>query len=322
MKSPLVSILIPSYNHEEYIQEAIESSLNQTYNNIEILIIDDGSSDNSPAIISGYAERYPDKIRYSRQENSGVATTLNKLIDMARGEYLSLMASDDILYPTKIEKQMSLFNADESGELGFVYSFADQINQNENRFRKEELTFGLRGFIFKELFELGVFFSPVSNLIKKSAVIECGKFKIGNPYCDDYELYLEIALKYKMDYVPEKLVARRIHYTNTSSNQHLSVLGNKSMLIAFAERHDLVRRYGIDVDKRLAKLDLQLAKHYFVSEDYSKSRKLLLTVLSSYPRVFIGRKSSVVYLVISFAPRVVKVFLKRVLGNQKFYLAS
>ena len=322
MKNPLVSILIPSFNHEAYIAEAIESCLNQTYRNIEILILDDGSTDRSPIIIAEYANRYSNRIRFYQHENSGVAITINKLIDLSQGEYLSLMASDDILYPTKIEKQMSLFNADESGELGFVYSFADQINENEYRFRKEELTYGLRGFIFKELFELGVFFCPVSNLIRKSAVIECGKFKIGNPYCDDYELYLEIALKYRMDYVPEKLVARRIHYTNTSSNQHLSVLGNKSMLLAFAERYDLVRRYGIDVDKRLAKLDLQLAKHYFVSEDYSKSRKLLLTVLSSYPRVFIGRKSSVVYLVISFAPRVVKLFLKRVLGNQKFYLPS
>ena len=86
----------------------------------------------------------------------------------------------------------------------------------------------------KKLFEDGVF-SPVSNLIRRTAIEECGMFKVGRPYCDDYELYLEIALRYEFDYVPEKLVARRIHYTNTSSNQVESINGNKEMLIDFAK---------------------------------------------------------------------------------------
>ena len=320
--NPLVSILIPSYNHELYIKEAIDSSLNQTYDNFEILVLDDGSRDSSVSIIKEYANKYPDKIKFFEQENSGVAKTMNKLINLAQGKYLSLMASDDVLYPTKLEKQVAVFNKDIHDKVGFVYSYADHINMNKLRYRGEELNIGIRGKIIKELFEDGVFFSPVSNLIRKSAIIECGMFKVGRPYCDDYELYLEIALKYEFDFVPEKLVARRIHYTNTSLNQVESVNGNKEMLIEFAKKHDLVNRFNVNLERRIAILDLSLVRHYFINENYQRCRKILFPILFKYPNFILRSKSSIPYLLLSFMPRFVIHFIKKLKIFNRLFLAS
>ena len=313
--NPLVSILIPSYNHELYISEAIESSLNQTYENFEILILDDGSTDSSVSIIKEYVNKHPDKIKFFEQENSGLAKTFNKLINLSQGKYLSLMASDDVLYPTKIEKQVAVFSKDLDKKIGLVYSYSDHININKTRYREDELKIGIRGKIIKELFEDGAFFCPVSNLIRKSVIIECGMFELGRPYCDDYQLFLKIALKYEFDFVPEKLVARRIHYTNTSLNQVESINDNKEMLIEFAKKHDLVNRFNVNLERRIAILDLSLAKHYFVNEDYSHCRKILFTTLLKYPNFVIQRKSSIIYLFLSCMPRFVIHFIKNMTLN-------
>ena len=319
---PLVSILIPSYNHELYIQEAIESSLNQTYENFEILIVDDGSTDGSVSIIKEYVNNNPKKIKFFEQKNSGLAFTLNKLINLSEGKYLSLMASDDILYPTKLEKQVAIFNKDINEKIGFVYSYADQINMNKLRYRKSEINIGIRGKIVKELFENGVFFSPVSNLIRKSAIVECGMFKRGRPYCDDYELYLEIALKYEFDFVPEKLVARRIHFTNFSSNLVESINDNKQMLIDFAKKHDLVKRFNINLYKRIAVLDLSLVRHYFINENYITFRKILYSNCFKYPDLILSSKSIFAYLILSFMPRFVIHFMKKLKIFNRLFLAS
>ena len=320
--NPLVSILIPSYNHDMYIEEALDSCLNQTYDNFEILVLDDGSSDNSVSIIKKYADKFPKKIKFFQQQNSGVAKTLNKLINLSRGKYLSLMASDDILYPTKLEKQVAVFNKDIEEKVGFVYSYADQINMNKFRYRVDELTIGIRGKIIKELFENGVFFSPVSNLIRKSAILECGMFKVGRPYCDDYQLYMEIALKYEFDFVPEKLVARRIHYTNTSLNQIESINGNKEMLIDFAKKHDLVNRYNVDLERRIAILDLALARHYFINKNYQLSRKILFPILIKYPSLIFKNKSSIPHLILSYMPSFIINFIKKIKIFERLFLAN
>lgn len=104
MQEPLISVVIPVYNGANYLQEAIDSVLNQTYSNIEIIVVNDGSKD------QGQTERialsYGNKIRYIYKENGGVATALNTGISQMEGEYFSWLSHDDIFYPEKIQKQM------------------------------------------------------------------------------------------------------------------------------------------------------------------------------------------------------------------------
>ena len=100
--NPLVSIVIPVYNGENYVSEAINSALKQTYKNIEIIVVDDGSKDNTKKI----CESYGNKIRYFRKENGGTSTALNLGIKNMRGEYFSWLSHDDMYYPDKIKREI------------------------------------------------------------------------------------------------------------------------------------------------------------------------------------------------------------------------
>lgn len=117
MNNPLVSILIPVYNTEKYVAEAIESALNQTYKNIEIVIVDDGSTDRSWEIIESYREKYPNIIKTFKQENKGACAARNKAFELSTGQYIQYLDSDDLLAPDKIEHQIKYFDGSGEDEL-------------------------------------------------------------------------------------------------------------------------------------------------------------------------------------------------------------
>lgn len=102
VSKPLVSIVIPVYNGENYLEEAIHSALNQSYENIEIIVVNDGSTDNTENI----ALKYKDKIKYFKKENGGVSSALNLGIKNMTGEYFSWLSHDDLYYEDKIERQI------------------------------------------------------------------------------------------------------------------------------------------------------------------------------------------------------------------------
>lgn len=102
---PLVSIIVSCYNHEQYITECIESIIHQTYNNIELIVIDDGSTDNSPEILDDLSQQY--QFYYEHQENMGLTRTLNKALEKAKGQYIAPLGSDDIIMLDKTAKQVA-----------------------------------------------------------------------------------------------------------------------------------------------------------------------------------------------------------------------
>ena len=104
MEKPIVSIVIPVYNGANYMKEAIDSALNQTYPNCEVIVVNDGSNDNGAT--EKIALSYGDRIRYIKKENGGVATAVNRGIKEMKGEYFSWLSHDDYYYPQKIEKQI------------------------------------------------------------------------------------------------------------------------------------------------------------------------------------------------------------------------
>jgi alpha-1,3-rhamnosyltransferase len=108
---PLVSVIISCHNHQAYIQQCIESVARQTYPNIELIVFDDGSSDNSPALLKSLSEKYG--FFFQAQKNAGLTRTLNKALDMAKGKYINPLGSDDILMLDKIEKQVDFLEQHE-----------------------------------------------------------------------------------------------------------------------------------------------------------------------------------------------------------------
>ena len=101
---PLVSIIIPAYNASNYLKEAIESALNQTYKNVEIIVVNDGSNDGGQT--RAVAEEYKEKIAYYEKENGGSSSALNYGIKKMNGEWFSWLSHDDVYYPDKIQKQI------------------------------------------------------------------------------------------------------------------------------------------------------------------------------------------------------------------------
>jgi glycosyltransferase involved in cell wall biosynthesis len=103
MSEPIVSVILPVYEGENYLRFAIESVLDQTLKDFELIIVDDGSTDSSPLI----AQSYGDSVRYVRQENTGVAGAFNHGLRLAKARYISWLSHDDRFHPTKLEKQVS-----------------------------------------------------------------------------------------------------------------------------------------------------------------------------------------------------------------------
>ena len=125
--NPKVSIIIPVYNGSNYLKEAIDSALNQTYDNIEVLVINDGSNDNGET--EKIALSYGDNIRYFKKENGGVATALNLGLEKMTGEYFSWLSHDDVYYPEKIEKQIQFLSQLKNKDV-ILYSNYSFINEN------------------------------------------------------------------------------------------------------------------------------------------------------------------------------------------------
>lgn len=107
---PLVSIIIPSFNHEKFVGATIESVLEQTYPCIELIVIDDGSSDDTLKVVRKY-EQSSHGMRVIAQENQGLSQTLNNALKHAHGEYVAFIASDDVMHPEKTEKQVAFLDA-------------------------------------------------------------------------------------------------------------------------------------------------------------------------------------------------------------------
>ena len=111
---PLVTVLMPSYNHERFVSQAIESVLEQTFEDFELIIIDDGSTDKSPQIIKNYLKK-DDRIKaIFHPKNMGIPKTFNKLIDNAKGKFISYISSDDLWVKNKLKKQLEILKQDEN----------------------------------------------------------------------------------------------------------------------------------------------------------------------------------------------------------------
>src|SRR5581483_1255956 len=110
-RQPLVSIIVPAYNAEPYLAETLDSALTQTYPNIEIIVVNDGSKDGTAEIGRRYAARHPGKIFYFEQANAGVSAARKNAIERSRGEYITFVDADDLLLPQKAERQVAYLEA-------------------------------------------------------------------------------------------------------------------------------------------------------------------------------------------------------------------
>ena len=216
---PLVSIIIPAYNADRFIGETLRSVLLQTCQNIEIIVVDDGSKDDTAAIVGQFAERDP-RIMLIQQANAGVAAARNCAIKHSRGEFVAPIDSDDLWYPHKIEKQVErILHA--SADTGLVYTWSAHIDEEGS------LTGGYNagdreGSVLVDLVYRDFIGNGSVPLIRRTCLDAVGSYNKslrdrGAQGCEDWDIALRVAERYKFLVVAEFLVGYRQAFGSMSS---------------------------------------------------------------------------------------------------------
>ncbi|MBD2098856.1 glycosyltransferase family 2 protein [Trichocoleus sp. FACHB-591] len=209
--TPLVSVIIPAYNAEHFIAKTLESVINQTYKSIEVLVVDDGSSDRTAEIVNQISQN-DSRIVLLQQSNLGVAAARNLAIQTAKGEFIAPIDADDIWYRTNLEKQVCcLLQAPAS--VGLVYSWSADIDEADWQTGEYRASL-IEGSVFRTLLCHYFLGNASSTLIRRSCLERVGNyncnFKQQNAQgCEDWDLYLRIAEHYQFRVVPEFLVGYR-----------------------------------------------------------------------------------------------------------------
>jgi len=221
--NPLVSVIIPAYNHEKYIIDCLKSVIKQTYSNIEIIVINDGSTDSTEKVIKEFINNNDIDINFISKKNEGICKTLNKGLNLAKGKYISFLASDDMFAPQMIEKEVEFMENNKS--IGLVYTDAYFINFNKITNKKYTDYKPIikkcfkKGIQNKDIYEVlltGDIIIALSTLIKK----EC--FKVLGPFREtlkftEYDMWFRITKEYPVGFINEPLGYYRIHDMNVSN---------------------------------------------------------------------------------------------------------
>jgi len=204
LSSELVSVIIPSYNSSQYISKAIESVLNQTYKHIELIIIDDGSTDNTNEIIA----KYNDKLIYYYQENSGPAKARNIGVSLCRGNYVAFLDADDYWDKTKLEKTISIFNCRK--DVGIVCSNLKYVDLKGNIIHLRRLGDLSSEEIKYKMYQSSLI-SPITAVFKKQLFVETGGFDQALKFAEDWDLFFKMTRKCDIYAIDEYLSYYVIH---------------------------------------------------------------------------------------------------------------
>lgn len=208
---PKVSVIIPTYNRAVFLSEAIDSVLNQSFRDFELIIVDDGSTDSTPHIL----RRWEGRIRWMRQENSGVSRARNTGIRAARGRYLSFLDSDDLWAREKLEVQVGFLDA--NPHYGVCYTDEVWIRRGR-RVNPKKIHGKYSGWIFDRCLPLCII-SPSSVLMRREVLDAVGCFDERLPVCEDYDLWLRVASRYPIFFLDKKLIIKRGGHANQLSNR-------------------------------------------------------------------------------------------------------
>ncbi len=220
MKNELVSIIVPTYNSHKYIRECLDSLLIQTYNNIEIVVIDDGSIDNTKEIIKSYKD---DRIVFIEKQNTGVSNTRNIGIDIAKGNFISFVDSDDFVDPDYIKKMYeccTIYNVDAVRCSTYFYDSKNNMHMENlyslanKKIMNEEINEVLFHFITSN--ENIACYMPLL-LIKKDKIV---KFNENLYFMEDTDFYVRLFSNISSIYfLDEKLYNYRYNYDSSSKNE-------------------------------------------------------------------------------------------------------
>lgn len=207
MTDPLVSVIIPTYNRAHFLGQAIQSALDQTYPQVEVIVIDDGSTDDTAAVVAGFGDR----VRYVHQENSGVSAARNHGLRLARGATIAFLDSDDLLMPHKLETQIAYLEANPA--VGMVYASHEFIHE-DGRYHSTCRLHPSSATYHRLLAECKIALPSV--LVRRSVLNAVGGFDETMRIGEDIDLWVRIARHYPIGVIEEPLARIRRHAANSA----------------------------------------------------------------------------------------------------------
>lgn len=275
---PKVSVVIPAYNAMTYLPETVESVLRQTLTDFEVLIVNDGSSDQ----IGQWASQVTDpRVKLISQQNQGLSGARNTGIAQAQGEYIAFLDADDLWEPTKLEKQVRCL--EDNPAAGLVYSwtaFVDENGQSTGRV----MTAGAEGDVWRQILERNIIDCP-SVVVRRCCFETVGVFDRKLRSVEDWDMWIRIASRYPFVVIKEPLVYYRHHSSNMSKNWQ--VMEQAFRLVIEKAFHSVPpellylknRSYG-NANLRLAWKALQCS-----DKDYKRAIQFLQQALAHYPQL-------------------------------------
>jgi len=274
----LVSVIVPVYNRAHLVAETVDSILLQTYRHLEIILINDGSSDNSLSVIKEYEKCFPEKVRVIDQKNQGQIVARNKGIKLARGKYIAFLDSDDLWLPDKLEHQIPLFNQG----VGLVYGGVELINESGETTGFNPCDPSVQGNIYPQLLVKNRM-TGGSVVVLAEALAKVGLFDPEFKAAENWDLWLRICKEYQARLVNKPVVKYRLHQNNMSKDVMLMQDAKRQIMAKHCDKHSsdkLVARYS-----RLAEADLfyKLGVDCFSREQFGKAIRNFLQVMKISP---------------------------------------
>jgi glycosyltransferase involved in cell wall biosynthesis len=198
---PRVSIIIPTYNRKAFVSQAVESVLAQSYEDYELIVVDDGSTDGTRKAL----QRYEKRLLYLSQANQGVSAARNNGLTYAQGEFVAFLDSDDLWLPKKLAVQIAFMDRHPGAQI----CYTDEIWIRRGvRVNPKKRHAKYDGEIYPHCLSLCII-SPSSALMRRGLFVQVGGFDPGLPVCEDYDLWLRVAARYPVYFIPQRLIVKR-----------------------------------------------------------------------------------------------------------------
>lgn len=278
--NPLISVIVPCYNHEKYVEECIKSIINQTYQNFELIVIDDGSIDDSAIVIDKLSKQY--QFTFITQKNSGISKTINFAItNYCKGKYITICASDDYWPKEKLSIQVSFM--EKNLFFPMTYGKTHYVDENSKLIKEYDSNnlYLKGGDVFESIFTFKLH-PPVNYMFNKNIFLELGLYPDGC-LAEDYYMNLKISSKYNIGYIDSYLSYYRI-IENSFKIERTEALSKSYM--------ETINGYGNLKFKRHAIRQLYLRK--YTSYSSFKRYKFNAVILLPHLIPFLFNKSFII----------------------------
>lgn len=247
---PRVSVVIPTFNCERFIGRTVDSALRQTYRDFEIIVVDDGSTDGTQAVLA----QYGDALRYIRQANQGASAARNAALSTATGEYLAYLDADDVWDPQKLARQVTYLDANPA--CGFVHTEVAVIDEQDMvlhaRFNQETGRTVPQGRCLNDILQRS-HIQTLTVLERRSAFERAGKFDLRLPVAQDYLHWIQVVLQgYEVGYLPDPLGQYRWRAGSLMSSQRRLLADFAKIYEILLNEHRLEGVHGVEMQRLVA----------------------------------------------------------------------